>query len=368
MTMPGRTYSSQSSYRYGFNGKEKDLEVASTTTYDYGFRIYNPALGRFLSVDPLFKSYPWYTPYQFAGNNPVRYIDLDGLEEIDPIIVIQEPKSKGEPGLAYTTATKVYFVVTSGRGSLSEAQQSEINVTEIHQQLNSTSNQPAFLTTLPGPLGGGGWNGAITPKVYDDLFSESERKKQNALSKIEDPFYAVTVHFKVSIIVNEGMTFEKISKIVASNPKLYGVIFNSVTDDQIREMNIDNDFKILQVDANEQFLRAAKYAERDISGEAEAYGSVLRPNTNPKNFDAIILNSNLSGAPTLNMTDRIIHEIGHNITEMSHGINYDYKQKGFQSNKSPAPNSVNKTSIITTTPNTNIYDKVVVKEIEINNT
>ena len=51
------------------------------TAYDYGFRIYNPALGKFLSVDPLTASYPWYTPYQFAGNKPINSIDLDGLEE-----------------------------------------------------------------------------------------------------------------------------------------------------------------------------------------------------------------------------------------------------------------------------------------------
>lgn len=51
------------------------------STYDYGFRIYNPQLGKFLSVDPLFKSFPWYTPYQFAGNKPIAAIDLDGLEE-----------------------------------------------------------------------------------------------------------------------------------------------------------------------------------------------------------------------------------------------------------------------------------------------
>ena len=36
-----------------------------------------------LSVDPLTKSYPWYTPYQFAGNNPILNIDLDGLEGVD---------------------------------------------------------------------------------------------------------------------------------------------------------------------------------------------------------------------------------------------------------------------------------------------
>ena len=72
-------------YRYGFNGKEKDDEGmgGGLSTYDYGFRIYNPALGRFLSVDPLTASYPWYTPYQFAGNKPIWCIDLDGLEELD---------------------------------------------------------------------------------------------------------------------------------------------------------------------------------------------------------------------------------------------------------------------------------------------
>ena len=43
-------------YRYGFNGKELDPEGmgGGQSTYDYGFRIYNPALGKFLSVDPLF--------------------------------------------------------------------------------------------------------------------------------------------------------------------------------------------------------------------------------------------------------------------------------------------------------------------------
>jgi len=59
-----------------------DNEVSGQgNQYDYGFRIYNPRLGKFLSVDPLTKSYPWYSPYQFAGNKPIIAIDLDGLEE-----------------------------------------------------------------------------------------------------------------------------------------------------------------------------------------------------------------------------------------------------------------------------------------------
>jgi len=82
--MPGRKFTAGNEYRYGFNGKEKDNEVKGDgNQYDYGFRIYDPRIGKFLSVDPLFKSYPWYTPYQFAGNKPINSIDLDGLEEIE---------------------------------------------------------------------------------------------------------------------------------------------------------------------------------------------------------------------------------------------------------------------------------------------
>ena len=68
--------------RYGFNGKEKDDdgEWGSSTVYDYGFRVYDPGVARFLSVDPLAPNYAMLTPYQFASNSPVVAIDLDGLE------------------------------------------------------------------------------------------------------------------------------------------------------------------------------------------------------------------------------------------------------------------------------------------------
>ena len=81
--MPGRKFSTGSGYRYGFNGKEFDKD-AGEGIQDYGMRIYNGRLGRFLSVDPLIIKYPFYSPYQFSGNDVIRCIDLDG----------GEPKSK----------------------------------------------------------------------------------------------------------------------------------------------------------------------------------------------------------------------------------------------------------------------------------
>lgn len=80
MMMPGRT--SGEAYRYGFNGKEQDAEVAGTGNwYDYGFRVHNPRLGRFVSVDPLANSFPYYTPFSYAGNQVAWAMDLEGAEQ-----------------------------------------------------------------------------------------------------------------------------------------------------------------------------------------------------------------------------------------------------------------------------------------------
>jgi RHS repeat-associated protein len=48
--------------------------------YDYDFRFYDPAVCRFWSVDPLADKFPWWTTYQYAGNMPIKFIDLDGAE------------------------------------------------------------------------------------------------------------------------------------------------------------------------------------------------------------------------------------------------------------------------------------------------
>ncbi|MCK9220592.1 MAG: RHS repeat-associated core domain-containing protein [Bacteroidales bacterium] len=74
----GSSESEVSLKRYKYVGKERDEE---TGLYYYGARYYSAWVGRFVSVDPLQDKYPHYTPYQYAGNKPISYIDLDGLEE-----------------------------------------------------------------------------------------------------------------------------------------------------------------------------------------------------------------------------------------------------------------------------------------------
>jgi len=87
MLQPGRRFALGGAYRYGFNGKENDNEVKGEGgQQDYGMRIYDPRVGRFLSVDPLIKDFVGQSPFSFAANNPLRLIDNNGMAPADPPI------------------------------------------------------------------------------------------------------------------------------------------------------------------------------------------------------------------------------------------------------------------------------------------
>ena len=80
MTMPGRNESVADSYRYGYNGKEDDEEVKNGKgkSYDYGMRIYDPRIGRWSSPDPFEDLFAPNSPYSFAINSPIYFVDPDG--------------------------------------------------------------------------------------------------------------------------------------------------------------------------------------------------------------------------------------------------------------------------------------------------
>ena len=136
MIMPGRNFNADK-YRFGFNGQEKDDEIkGGGNQYDYGFRIYDPRLVRFLSVDPLTKSYPELTPYQFASNSPIWAIDLDGLEAK----VYTETVKTGHAFISVGKADEI-VVYTYGRYA---------GTYEEWHGINSLSNGPGVLVKLTG--------------------------------------------------------------------------------------------------------------------------------------------------------------------------------------------------------------------------
>ncbi len=94
MLMPGRTLSTED-YRFGFNGKEDLNDVKGVgKLQDFGARIYDPRLGRWLSPDKFEYMLPYLSPYNAMSNNPIFKMDSDG--NID--FTYQVAKRKNEDG------------------------------------------------------------------------------------------------------------------------------------------------------------------------------------------------------------------------------------------------------------------------------
>jgi RHS repeat-associated protein len=87
MLVPGRHYNSEK-YRFAFQGQEKDDEIKGSTgtSYAYKFRMHDPRTGRFWSVDPLTKKYPYNSPYAFSENQVINAVELEGLEKSTAIM------------------------------------------------------------------------------------------------------------------------------------------------------------------------------------------------------------------------------------------------------------------------------------------
>lgn len=88
------TYEGQLKNNYLYNGKEL-FDDADLNWYDYGFRYYDPQIGRFPQLDPLTFSYPYYTPYQYAGCEPIANVDVDGLEPANAVNFVKGLRASG---------------------------------------------------------------------------------------------------------------------------------------------------------------------------------------------------------------------------------------------------------------------------------
>ncbi len=119
-----------------YNDKEL-FEEADLDWYDYGFRNYDPQIGRFPQLDPLTNEYPELTPYQYTSNDPITNIDIDGLEGgiattaatakvLDEVVVV-----------GYKTASKV---TTSALGIVNAA--SKITFGGLKELIRESENSP----------------------------------------------------------------------------------------------------------------------------------------------------------------------------------------------------------------------------------
>ncbi len=319
-------------YRFGFNGKEQDNEVSgSGNSYDYGFRIYNPRMGRFLSVDPLTSSYPWNSTYAFAENKVISCIDLDGLEKIRTTIQKEPGQSPGEAKIKITTH---YKVVTKGRGAMS------INKMDFLQRTNM--NVKLYATSVPSPYDISG--DQILSGKSARLAAKAANGSSKHMSKLRkrgvNSFYVLDVQFETKLDDTPGQTMEDIFKWVSEDPVERGMISGSSGGSSSSD---PEDFKQLKNASNIAFTDATTGG---ISTNIEA-ATVISIITAPWESNFVILND--ATTMTATASERAAHEVGHNMaSKYWHGNNgaYEYDDPGLGSNGSLYPSSIIEQNVI----------------------
>ena len=127
-----RGFSAGNGFRFGFNGKEKQIEFIGDD-YDFGARIYDGRLGRWMSVDPFIQEYLFNSPYSFTANCVLAIKEIQGKN----YIVYFDPSTK-------TISIKAQFKIEKS-GNLTKDANTKTTLEDAIEMFNNTKGFQVIL-------------------------------------------------------------------------------------------------------------------------------------------------------------------------------------------------------------------------------
>ena len=173
------TPDNRDTYKYKFGGKEYQDEF-SINMYDFGARNYDPALGRWMNIDPLAELIESESPFNYALNNPIYYRDSDG----------RAPKGMLDPYLIFNGKDNKLYIYDDNGTPDDKSDDILLGVFDAHNIVDSKSQ--------------GKWEDG----TYN-MFDKTKRRTRGSMETVNLPLFNYYVYLKLDLFNAQRLSYTR---------------------------------------------------------------------------------------------------------------------------------------------------------------